>query len=76
MSSSIPLQATLLLEVCVGPRLADGDGSQGEILPSLLPPAFTMRDCQVSKKCIPSGGIIHVVPFLIPPIALAEFFLC
>jgi hypothetical protein len=37
---------------------------------------FTMKDRQVSKKCIPSGGIIHVVPFFNSPIVLTEFVLC
>lgn len=35
-----------------------------------------MRDRQVSKKCIPSGGIIHVAPFFNSPIVLTELFLC
>lgn len=26
-----------------------------------------MRDCQDGKKCIPGGGIIHVVPFFNSP---------
>lgn len=25
--------------------------------------SLAMRECQDNKKCIPSGGIIHVVPF-------------
>lgn len=38
--SPTPLQATLFVQVFVSSRLADGDGSEGEILPSLLSPTL------------------------------------